>query len=137
MKPKDDAAYEVGFGKPPRHGQFKKGQSGNPNGRPKGSLNRALVIARILAEQITITENGQKRTITKFEAAVKQVVHKAIGGDPRAMDQVMRMSQMLDGDPGEGGPSRVLSEADLAVMASLAKRIQAQPPAPNHGEGDE
>ena len=28
--------YEVGYGKPPKVTQFKKGQSGNPRGRPKG-----------------------------------------------------------------------------------------------------
>ena len=30
---------EVGYGKPPKHSQFKPGQSGNPQGRPKGSRN--------------------------------------------------------------------------------------------------
>jgi hypothetical protein len=29
------AACEVGYGKPPRHTQFRKGQSGNPGGRPR------------------------------------------------------------------------------------------------------
>ena len=32
----DGADYEVGYGKPPKHTRFKKGQSGNPKGRPKG-----------------------------------------------------------------------------------------------------
>ena len=29
--------YEVGYRKPPKHSQFKPGQSGNPNGRPRGA----------------------------------------------------------------------------------------------------
>lgn len=36
---KDDPknkTYDVGYGKPPKHAQFKKGQSGNLQGRPKG-----------------------------------------------------------------------------------------------------
>ena len=36
----DDEDYEVGYGKPPKDSRFKLGQSGNPNGRPKGSRNR-------------------------------------------------------------------------------------------------
>ena len=27
--------YEVGYGRPPKKSQFRKGQSGNPSGRPK------------------------------------------------------------------------------------------------------
>ncbi len=32
--------YEIGYGKPPKHTRFKKGQCGNPKGRPKGARNR-------------------------------------------------------------------------------------------------
>ena len=32
-----DKDYEVGFGKPPKSKQFRKGKSGNPKGRPKGA----------------------------------------------------------------------------------------------------
>ena len=39
LEPDDEAEDPVGYGKPPRAHQFKAGQSGNPNGRPKGSKN--------------------------------------------------------------------------------------------------
>jgi len=29
------AAYQVGYGKPPLHTRFRRGQSGNPGGRPR------------------------------------------------------------------------------------------------------
>ena len=40
--------YEVGYGKPPRHTWFKKGQSGNPRGRPCGSKNLKTLLSEAL-----------------------------------------------------------------------------------------
>lgn len=36
---------------PPKEHQFKKGESGNPNGRPKGSKNISTIIKNLLDEQ--------------------------------------------------------------------------------------
>lgn len=35
--PAAQPSYDVGYGKPPIEGQFRKGKSGNPRGRPRGS----------------------------------------------------------------------------------------------------
>jgi hypothetical protein len=81
----DDGAYEVGFGKPPRRTQFAKGKSGNPRGRPKGALNVATMLERILEEKVIITLNGRRRTVTKLQAAITQLTDKAAGGDLKAL----------------------------------------------------
>src|SRR5438128_100740 len=85
------ADYQVGYGKPPRHTQFKKGQSGNPKGRPKGSENFAKLTRRILNEKIVIRENGERRTITKWQAALKQLVNKGASGDLRAIRELLKL----------------------------------------------
>lgn len=77
--------YEVGYGKPPNEHRFKKGQSGNPQGRPKGSLNVATVVDRIMRERVVVNENGKRTTITKLEASVKQLLNKSASGDMRAL----------------------------------------------------
>lgn len=46
--------YDVGHGKPPKHHQFKPGQSGNLKGRPKGTTLAAQVLK-------IFTESKEKR----------------------------------------------------------------------------
>src|ERR1700730_13216835 len=57
----------------PRHsGQWKKGQSGNPAGMPKGTRHRATMLAEKLMED-------------DAENIVRVVIAAAKGGDPTAM----------------------------------------------------
>src|SRR5437588_11273536 len=85
----------VGYCRPPQHTQFRKGQSGNPKGRPKGSQALASIWLRAMNEKVTISENGQRRRITKQEAAIKQLANKAASGDKRAMQDMIRFQRML------------------------------------------
>ena len=61
QKIKDIVEGEVGYKKPPKHSQFKKGQSGNPSGRKKKIVPKSLyeAFAMQLNETKSIkTENG-------------------------------------------------------------------------------
>jgi hypothetical protein len=75
------AVDPVGYRRPPKHSQFAKGRTGNPNGRPKGVRNFATVIEAELNTKIPITENGKRKSISKREAVAKQLVNKAASGD--------------------------------------------------------
>lgn len=65
-------AYEVGYGKPPRWGQFKPGHSGNPKGRKKREDTIAGALRAELAATQKVRENGKEKTLTKGEILVKQ-----------------------------------------------------------------
>src|SRR5215471_4089215 len=69
--------YEVGFGKPPPHTRFSKGQSGNPRGRLHGTKNLKTLVIEALNQLVTVTENGGKRTVSKCEAIATQLVNRA------------------------------------------------------------
>jgi hypothetical protein len=75
---------QVSFCRPPQATRFKKGVSGNPKGRPKHSLNVATAFTKALSEKVVINEGGQRKTVTKLEAALKQLVNKAASGDHRS-----------------------------------------------------
>ena len=51
--------YEVGDRRPPKHSQFRRGVSGNPKGRPKGSVNLRTQVTQQLRRTVTATRNGR------------------------------------------------------------------------------
>ena len=73
--------YEVGYGKPPRDNQFRKGVSGNPKGRPKTPLEFDDQLLRESRRPIIINEHGRRRRISKHEAVIKQLTNQAMKGD--------------------------------------------------------
>ena len=76
--------YDIGYGKPPKSSQFAKGKSGNPKGRPKGSLNLETAVRRAFTAKVPVTENGRRRMVSKLEISIAQVANKAAGGDLKA-----------------------------------------------------
>lgn len=81
--------YEVGYGKPPKSTQFKKGVSGNPKGRPKKPLDFDEDLLRESRSLVTINENGQRRRISKLAAVFKQLTNKAASGKLLRMDGII------------------------------------------------
>ena len=81
--------YEVGYGKPPRTSQFKKGESENPSGRPKKPTDSDSEWRRELASKMTVIEKGKRSTITKSAAYKRQTTNKAIQGNAQAIRVVM------------------------------------------------
>ena len=77
--------YEVGYCKPPKEGQFKKGKSGNPRGRPKGRPNLRRMMDEFLAEKVTVSTNGRQERVHRDEALMMAAYSKAMKGDARSI----------------------------------------------------
>ena len=71
------------------NGRWKKGQSGNPNGRPK----KNLCIADVLRE---IGEEEYQDGITNLEQVMRVVYKKALKGEMRSIEHIC---ERLEGKP--------------------------------------
>ena len=114
--------YTVGYGRPPRHGQFKKGRSGNPRGRPKGTRNLATDLEEELSALILVRGGTQSKRISKQWAMVKALLAKAIKGDTKAisiaLSMMCRLFQIEEADLSEAS----LPEDDRAILEAFQRR---------------
>lgn len=119
-----DEPYEVGYAKPPKRTRFKKGQSGNPKGRPKGSPNIVTAVRRAIHAKVPIIEQGKRKVVSKLDAAATQLANKAAQGDQRAIDRLLAFAALLD-DQGAASAVPPMEEADDQVADLIIKRIRA------------
>jgi len=116
----------VGYCNPPERTRFKKGQSGNPHGRPKGTLNTATVLERALREKVVINENGKRKAITKLEAAFKQLANKAASGELNAVKLLTALVRTAEERGAQAtGQDSGLEEVDQKVVLGILKRLEA------------
>ena len=120
--------YEVGYGKPPRHSRFKKGEaSANPRGRPRKSLAASLVEG--LNKKVVVTENGRRRKIAVREAITSQLINKSATADLRAIKMLLDLIKDAEKQGGtapapESPPP--FTAADEEVIEMLIERLRHQ-----------
>jgi len=126
-------SYTVGYGRPPRATQFKKGKSGNPRGRPKGSRPVGAILQQILAQRIAITENGRTKKMPALEVMLRRLANDAMRNDPTALKTVL----MLVDRYGESGESQIkldeLLAEDQAILANFLPKALRSHKEPSRG----
>ncbi len=84
-EPQTNEEEKVGYKSPPKASQFKKGQSGNPKGRPKHPKTFAEALNKELGETVTITENGKKRKVKMLEVIAKKYIKYVVNNEDKLM----------------------------------------------------
>jgi hypothetical protein len=116
--------YEVGKGRPPKATRWQSGQSGNPNGRPKGSKNAATMAQAELKRRVTATVSGKKRQLTVADIAYRRLGDKAMIGDQKAFGFLLMLANHVDPTDAKPAENSTTPEQDLEIIADYFKRQQ-------------
>lgn len=92
-KPKASKPYTVGYGKPPIHTRFRKGESGNPRGKKKGQKSLKAVVEKVFQEKVSIRTARGTRQVTKLDALVQKLMNDALTGDAKAVVHIVRLAK--------------------------------------------
>jgi hypothetical protein len=116
----DEPAEKVGPGKPPRHTRFQPGQSGNPNGRPKGSKNFATILQQQLRKKVTITVDGKSKRMAVQEVIARRLANDSMKGTTKAMELLIRLTSAKS----NAGPGNDAARETLLPDNDALRRIQ-------------
>ncbi len=112
--------YEVGYRKPPKHSRFKKGNSGNPRGKPRGTRNSATLLKQALLASVLVKQNGHQTKTTKLRVIVTRLIHQAMQGDYPSIRLLIRyaaLDRLLSEPKYEHGG--ISAEAGRAIRRAL------------------
>lgn len=113
--------YQVGYGCPPKHSQFKKGVSGNKKGRPKGSRNAGTIARDLLDRKAVVTIDGKRKKVTTLEVALLQQVKKMTEkADLKALQFLTSLatpSPPAVGSPDSASTPVSVDPVDLQILA--------------------
>ena len=88
-----DSTDDVGYRKPPKANQFRKGQTGNPRGKRRGEENIISAFKRIVSKRVKINDGEKVRTVTLAEAVFLKNISAALQKNPFAMSNIFRLAE--------------------------------------------
>ncbi|TFV71241.1 hypothetical protein E4K64_27925 [Bradyrhizobium frederickii] len=133
MTSKDD---KVGYGRPPVHTRFKPGQSGNPKGRPRGSLNFVTDLERTLQAPVRVIDSGKSRTVSSQHGLLLRLKERAFKGEPRALDKYVSLAATFFAKTEEPA-SKPLSADDLAILERYRQEVLTEAKASPQGKTED
>lgn len=116
----EEEPYRVGHKQPPREHQWKKGQSGNPAGKPKGTKSVSATFRKAALQKVQVrTGGGRTRMMSRLDLLVGRTIEEAAKGNAKATEISLRyLAQAL--------PEELLTPKDvepqvedLAILENL------------------
>jgi hypothetical protein len=87
--------YKIGYKRPPKHTQFKKGQSGNPKGRSKRSDDKNLwgILEDVLKQGVSVKQGASTKVMQIAEAAIQALVAQGLKGNVPALRLLLQYQE--------------------------------------------
>ena len=116
---------KIGRGNPPKHTQFRKGTSGNPDGRPRGTKNLRTLVLEAADHPIAVEIDGKQRKITTLQATTLQLANKAAKGDAKSMAAFLDWVDEIQIQAAAAKPAEFpLSDHDIEVLQAAYERLK-------------
>lgn len=119
---------KVGYGRPPKQYQFKKGKSGNPGGRPKGSKSSDDIVIQNLERRVPVRIDGQLVKTTIHNGIFMAQAKKALEGDTKAA------KFLIDSHHRAEERKYYLETAVRYLEKQITRGLQKQPSDPKEAE---
>jgi hypothetical protein len=127
---KPAAEYEVGYRRPPKAHQFKKGQINNPNGRPRGRVNLLDAALKEAARLVQVRKGDEVESITRSDAIMRVISDKALRGDVAAIrlwaNLLIQAAAQRSAEPRERSTSEGASPVVETVLPGVDEEVVAR-----------
>jgi hypothetical protein len=133
-----NSGYLVGYAQPPKHTQFRPGQSGNPTGQRKKRESLQEIVANVLFAKMEVQLGGRTEKIPGVAGLMRIAMSRALQGDYKFLMAVIafiRLSGLSDMG-GDALTPETDTSTDQAILADFLKRqgfllkpsLAAEPP---------
>jgi hypothetical protein len=92
----------AGYKNPPAEHRFRKGQSGNPKGRPKGSTSKRATVTTVLLEEHEVVEDGRSVRHATLELILTVLRNRAFAGNNSAFTELEKLEARYSLEPPAG-----------------------------------
>src|SRR6478609_7043961 len=124
--PKARGGYAVGYGKPPKSAQFKPGQSGNPNGRPKGQPTTQQLLLLEAAKLVKVKVGDEVVQLSKLEAIVRKLYNMALEGNVGVLRLILAQIGAAEATEVPDDTAMPLSDEEIAVLKLFSAKTSGE-----------